>query len=339
MPLANPCMSIVDSELHFVRDLAARLAPNEVARAGLQGFRPDLKSYRAWVAQSLVLQKEKQRLSKAFADSGVAFAWLKGAALAETIYPAPAMRTMSDLDVLIEKASIPAAHDALANAGYRTPLTGLGSEQIRARQYIRQSGAFQIPIDVHWDLNSAPVLRGRLESSEVISAADDDHNVSLVHALMHACMHRAANPPDQRDRPIWLLDLVLLWHSMTPEERRQLRSLATERSLQGICALALKAATDFWGVELGDSGLSTTANEAATELLRCDTNWRRLLLDLRHLPSLTSRARWLFQVAFPSPEYVAKRAGSVQNPLLLPWHYLRRGVSGTARMFRKRSRP
>lgn len=57
---------------------------------------------RAIQARALVLDAAVHQIHGALHDAGIPAIWLKGAALARTIYPDPTLRPMIDLDVLVE---------------------------------------------------------------------------------------------------------------------------------------------------------------------------------------------------------------------------------------------
>ena len=337
MAFANSHMSIFDSEFAFVHAFVARLSCHEVVAAGMQGFRTDCDAYSAWIAQSLLFEREKDRLAQALLRKEIGFVWLKGAALRQTLYPNPQLRAMSDLDLLIQETDLDAADALLRELGYRTPVTGLGSEQVRERQYVRTIGAFQVPIDLHWDLNSAPALRGRLGANLLIDSADSDRCVTHVHAFIHACLHRAANRVYERNRPVWLLDIVLLWSAMTSSQKDEVVQLARDRSLQTVCFDGLRAAAEFWGVDVNHHGLSRLPWETTAQLLQCTTSWQRFVVDIRHLPNTASRLRWICQALFPPKSYMRAR-GRRGGALLLPWRYLSRALGGVINAIRGRTR-
>lgn len=96
------------------------MSPEEVARLQSAFERPE-----RWVddrptAQAATLLREHviERIDVALAEAGVAALAVKGAALAESVYPEPWMRTMSDVDLLVSDAQLESAIRALASAGF-----------------------------------------------------------------------------------------------------------------------------------------------------------------------------------------------------------------------------
>lgn len=82
----------------------------------LSGLQQDYRS-----ALSLALRRSHalQELLLVFHRSGIPCIPLKGAYLAEVIYPNPALRTMSDLDLLVPKEQLAQAAQFAQNLGYR----------------------------------------------------------------------------------------------------------------------------------------------------------------------------------------------------------------------------
>jgi hypothetical protein len=64
-------------------------------------------------------RQELARVLNALADAGIDPVLLKGAALANTVYDDPALRTMNDLDLLVRPGEIEAASAALTALSYR----------------------------------------------------------------------------------------------------------------------------------------------------------------------------------------------------------------------------
>ncbi|MCZ7540503.1 MAG: nucleotidyltransferase family protein [Anaerolineae bacterium] len=111
--------------------LAAQLAPLQAQARQVAARYVHLKTARAHVDATL-------------ASAGIPALWLKGAALAETVYPQPVLRPMGDLDVLVPFARRAEALAALKAAGYADePRDPLGA----------QVAAFLPPDETHHHYN------------------------------------------------------------------------------------------------------------------------------------------------------------------------------------------
>jgi hypothetical protein len=88
--------------------------PEDVAVNWLGGFR------RA-ALRILRIEQTLLRVSELLDDAGIAYAALKGAALAWEVYPNPGLRTMRDLDILVAREDARRAYDILHASDFRTP--------------------------------------------------------------------------------------------------------------------------------------------------------------------------------------------------------------------------
>jgi Uncharacterised nucleotidyltransferase len=70
-------------------------------------------------ARYLLFKANHQRIEAVLRAAGIQALWLKGYALIHSIYPAPTLRPMSDLDLLIKPSQRAQAQALLTEAGYR----------------------------------------------------------------------------------------------------------------------------------------------------------------------------------------------------------------------------
>lgn len=94
----------------------------------------------------------------ALARAGVPAIPLKGPALAEALWEAPEQRPFTDLDLLVRRADLPAALEALNALGYRHRDGG----RALAHELVHAAGACFVrdrawaPVDLHWELVVPP---------------------------------------------------------------------------------------------------------------------------------------------------------------------------------------
>ena len=106
---------------------AESVAPQLYAIWRQAGFPADLpaaqqarfaQAYFQSAGRSVVYRTELEKISSLFAQAGIDCLALKGAALAGTLYPDPATRPMSDLDLLLRPQHLRRALTLLRQAGY-----------------------------------------------------------------------------------------------------------------------------------------------------------------------------------------------------------------------------
>jgi len=101
-----------------------------------------------------------QKVLQACHRQGIAVIVLKGAALAETVYPHPAVRPMGDIDLLVRPEAVQAMDDALTALGYDFVDHGRPKVFWRTQHYHLtfqppSASPLVLPIEVHWALGRA----------------------------------------------------------------------------------------------------------------------------------------------------------------------------------------
>lgn len=87
----------------------------------------------------MVLSRTARQLNRVWAEAGIPAIWLKGIALALTVYPQPALRPMNDLDVLVPYEQRQAALALARSAGFDECAPGDLLFDPRSRAYERVS--------------------------------------------------------------------------------------------------------------------------------------------------------------------------------------------------------
>ncbi len=262
---------------------------------------------------------------------------LKGAGLNHWLYPEPAMRPVGDLDLLIDPATRDGACAALTALGYRPELAVDGDLIMTQQRFTLVEDDRPIcHLDLHWQSSnrselaaalSYPVLRdmsGEASPGRLVLGPE----AAWLHAATHLLGHHADRPAMK-----WLLDLHLIWELLTPTQRSDLVALTLRLGLApiGSAALALCART-----------LGTSYCETARERLLAGARQRTrhyvsgrptILQDLRALPRVGSRLRYLRQLLFPSRQFMNARGFGAH-----PIGYLQRLVGGAAKALGNASR-
>ena len=76
-------------------------------------------SARQTALSDILFEDAMQNISRAFSSADIPAVWLKGAALARTVYPQPCLRPMGDLDVLVPYNMRESALDTVQALGYK----------------------------------------------------------------------------------------------------------------------------------------------------------------------------------------------------------------------------
>lgn len=269
---------------------------------------------------AMLREAECRRLLALLDGAGIPVLLLKGSALAWWLYPAPHLRECSDVDLLFaSRDAVTQAATVLAANGYDRGYTqGERAYELVCRREL--SGSFVLDVDLHWALNNAPVFACAfgfdrlLETSIALPAlAPNARGLSPVHALAHACMHRAINLyTGIGDNLKWLHDLHLLAQRLQPPEWHELQATCERTGLGSVCAAGLQAAARVFGDAAPAQAMS--ALRGADGGFGVDGervhDWRYMhRMNLRALPSLGAKAHWLLRKVFPTLPHLREMYG------------------------------
>jgi hypothetical protein len=276
------------------------------------------------------------------ADGKVSTVVLKGAALAETVYPEPALRHSHDIDLLVEPRDLSAAVSLLVSSGLR-PLPP-GKRAMPHTLLCHDSG---LAIGIYTDLLAVPYYAPGEEAraQELWSYAQktnfggaETHIFSPAVNLLQVLGH--ASYSASRGSLVWACDAWFLTGSKTGLDWDFFFDLAVRSHLalpfsvmlsylaQSLNApiplpvldrlLAAAARTEPLGYEIALDGAHKTASGRFKNLLGKSRAWSERIIVLK----------WIF---FPSMRSLAMH--NVRHPRLLPLYYLWRPLRYVSRMY------
>ena len=223
LPWAQGSAGLSDLVRHcdwpYFLSLAARhaVAPVLYARltdgalmSGVPGpAREALARYHATtLARNVLLLSETESFCDRLGRHGIPVMLLKGMALLQGVYPHPALRPMTDVDILVRRRDMAAARRILVSecgyddAGFETP----AAEAVAGRTTLVKRGApahlGRMLLEIHWDLvpleyqwkgRRPPVAQfwtgaqeARTHGLHALTPAGADH---LCYVAMHNCVH------------------------------------------------------------------------------------------------------------------------------------------------------
>lgn len=147
---------------HGLAGLLADAGPPQL-EAALPGLRTLAAAQEGWVRALLAAAAE---VGAALDARRVAHVFVKGVAVALSVYERPGLRGFSDIDVLVDKTGLPAARAALEEAGFERESTRPNPMQIH---YVRGRAC----IDLHWEFTSWDSLLSpiRIRVPPILAAA------------------------------------------------------------------------------------------------------------------------------------------------------------------------
>ena len=286
---------------------------------------------------------------RALVGAGLRPLVLKGSALAHSHFPRPAARVRGDTDLLIEEAGRPRAFAALRAAGFVQALSA-GGHVVTAEALFQKpdlSGAPQ-DFDLHWRLNSSPVLARMFRHEDLWSrsvVADAScpglRRPSDIDALLYAAVHRCLHvdrptqihlngtPHPVVDSLCWLMDIHLLFTGLGPAARDVLVTQAVAKGVGDILGDALRDAAQRLGTDV-PPGLLARLDQpgpgAVTRYLTASPA-RALAKDLAALDGAGARLSFLRELCLPRQDYM-RACFSRGRFDWLAVLYLRRALSG-----------
>jgi putative nucleotidyltransferase-like protein len=346
-----------DADSTFESDLLDSAADHGVAELlsvspALQGWSGSIKSAllqrrREAAAAEIIREQELAKLLDALNESGVGALLLKGAGLAYTVYPQSWLRPRLDTDLLVAPGDRTRAIATLESLGY-DPSTHFGGELVSYQAQFRKSDRLGLlhRVDLHWKIANPQVFADAFgfeelqrQSVRIPRLGSSARTLSPDHSLVLACVHRVAHHANS-DRLLWLYDIVVLLNAMSAPELERARAIAEAKDLQSIVAAGVGRALDVIGPRAQkpeiDRLLRTTdpRDPATIEFLRARrTKFDDLRSDIRALSGWAAKLRLIREHLFPPAAYI-RQAYGVSHPVLLPFAYAVRAVSGATKWFR-----
>jgi hypothetical protein len=286
-----------------------------------------------------VIDTDLRALLKAFAAEGIQPLLIKGTALAYSLYPEPWLRPRCDTDLLVAESERKNAAALLLRIGY-TPLLEVESEYLGSQKsYSKIVQGVRCSYDLHWQIsNTNRQFSSKLADSNLLTAAinipalgEHARTLSRVDSLIYACFHRAGHFSHSGDRLIWLYDIHLLCQTLTEQEAETFCTKAKQLEISVLCADAIVVAQSWFNTILQKELAALLQEKAETETFTnlLQPGGRQVgiknhaLLELKGLPTWRERLRFLFQNAFPPPEFMLWRYGKKKKSAL-PLLYLKR---------------
>ena len=161
-----PALADAASHLGLLGHLALRWDDLRHAGAPADWLVHSAEAWRGQAAFNLLLAHTETELLAAFAARGIAAIPLKGVSLSCMLYGSPAVRSTTDLDLLIPSAQMDAAAEMLETRGYRSSLPRAllsrraflahTDEHTSETVYVAEAGGIPLQVELHWKILPLP---------------------------------------------------------------------------------------------------------------------------------------------------------------------------------------
>jgi hypothetical protein len=260
---------------------------------------------------------------------GIEAVLLKGAALANAVYPESYLRPMTDVDIRVPGAQLTAAVNGLLENGFEVPEGGLADGRVsptldqRRLRDIRSG----VRVELHGSVRSLECLsKQRVEQCWTRSVPLRANGISArmlcpADALVHTCLHLAMTNRFA-DSQLALLDVALLADRCGGE--LDWGAIAREATAEGIAVyltVALTVAREVWSARVPDEYFAAIGEVhalAEMEALAIEQVWERspelpsALEQAFREPGSATRVTSLLRRIFVHPWKAS--AGETRNP-------------------------
>lgn len=288
------------------------------------------------------LRKIARGAFDALRGQSLSFLVLKGAALSEAVYPDPVLRHTHDIDLLVHGDDLERAQEAVAHAGFRSPvvLTGGRGVMVTHRTYtpiLLLVSLYRYP----FYQTDAQAIRRR--SKEVILDAVGPIVIpSCADNLLQALGHASYSP--RRSNLLWATDAWMILQSADSLDWSDFLEAVNESRLEIPAFVMLRYLKEELDAPVPEGTLETLSTLAANAgKLRRDAalygarqyggQHSQLTALLR--PGWKERLNLLRWQVFPSKEYLLWAHGNPPRPLL-PAIYLTRPITYAAEVLKWR---
>lgn len=291
-------------------------------------------------------QQDESELFGFLKKNGIEPILLKGAALSLTHYPQPFLRPRSDTDFLVSAADYQKIPVLMAEAGYESSGHLPGEYANRQAGYSRKSSSGVLCIyDIHARLLNPEPFSTALSYEEILPEAEEVEILgqrvkvpSQRHALLHACMHRAAHHYGD-SKLIWLYDIHLIISGKSLEWLEDFYRLAAEKKMRKVCGHSFRLCAETIGTKFPENWLKKWTDCPEFEPSQRILSAKPTLFSVfqMNLSALSVRQKWklLKEHLFPPRDYMkAKYAG--RPACLLPFFYISRIFAGLPKAFFRR---
>jgi hypothetical protein len=210
------------------------------------------------MAQSVIVEKQLGEIIRAFNKENVQILVLKGAAFARTIYPDPALRCGSDIDLLVLGDDVPRARAIMENLGYNCikKYYDISKYWYCEEEFRHRDGSKNyLQAEIHWSLNDCAMLGSNNERQffdraiEVKTPGLTFKALSPVDNLIHSAVHLVLKH-NGGIRLSWIYDISLLCKSLKPEDWQVLQQRSIELGARISLEKSIIMARSWTGLQL-----------------------------------------------------------------------------------------
>lgn len=296
--------------------------------------------------RNAVLFKRLSEILQVFQSQEIHVVLLKGADLAQSLYPEPGLRWLTDLDLLVHEASLEKALAIAHDLGYSEylPEAFPGLDKLLSyHTHMQKDGRVPVLLELHWSLVGSEAFRYAVsmdwfwQNLIPSQAAQGEINLETKNYcfslnpnanLLYLSAHQMLQHGGELTSLYWLLDIHRLITCRDKQiDWQALVEQAGIHAWSGAVQAALEAVKDCFDTNLPDGILSrlqaqTGPNDVLVEMKSTQAS-THILGEWKKISSLSWRGRILLVLAltFPAPAYMRWRYDP-HPPWIWPIYYV-----------------
>jgi hypothetical protein len=212
-----PALADTAARLGMLGHLAAHWDDLRHAGAPTDWLAHSAEAWRGQAAFNLLLAHTESELLAAFASRRIRAIPLKGVSLSRILYGSPAVRSTTDLDLLIPSAQMSAAAEMLEERGYRSTLPRAllsrrsflahVDEHTAETVYVAEMGGIPLQVELHWKVLPLPEETLWTAVTGYPAPGGLVHSFSPALYLLYLCAHLSGHGWRSLH---WLADIAAL---------------------------------------------------------------------------------------------------------------------------------
>ena len=296
------------------------------------------KAYEHNRVRNIYIFSELKTILRRFEVVGIPNILLKGVVLSKEIYGDIALRPLTDMDLLVHPVETDSALKVLKSLGYDSliPERGVNSSLLFENEVLLvKPGPIRTVIEIHWSLLDSPYYQHFLDMNWFWQTARKldffgapttifSPEAQLLHLCSHLMLHHSG------ERLLWQHDIaeVIVHYDETIDwgelfDRAKIYDLVipTQNILSSVIAkwhLSVRSE-----ILEGLKELQPSSNELKVHAYLTgdkSSSGRSFMNDLRCMPDIRMRIRFILNNLIPAPTYMTSRY-HIPKSLLLPIYY------------------
>jgi hypothetical protein len=217
------------------------------------------KIYNSNLFRNIILSDELMKVLSAFGQQGIPVISLKGIVLAEMLYQNPALRTMSDIDIMVPPEKLPQAKSLLLGLGYRQLVPKqTWKHYFHEAPYCKEA---QVPIiiELHWNLGDPRLMTvpqqeiwNRAQHSKIVG--ETALVLSLEDTLLFLSNHLFKHDNNLLRSLCDITELLKKYHDVVGWDYFVNSARSWQIEMPAYCSLAL--AREFLGAPVPESAIA-----------------------------------------------------------------------------------